>query len=163
MKEAKVLYIAGNERAGKTPTCKNINKMLQAHEYQQKGDKEDLFSGDYAIHLVKNKKHVVICTASDSNTVIMKFIEFLKKIAVCIGDDCVLVLILAMRNEGDRKRDLFEEEIKKIVSIKEKLEFPLARVSDRADSTVRDWYRKSVDAIITHVLGGKPFNLVSVL
>ncbi len=158
MMKAKILYIAGNEDAGKTPTCRNINKLLQKKSFIKK-DKEDLSNGDYIIYREKGNVHVVVCTASDLKEIIDKLKEFLEKICKHLNGEENVLLILAIRNTGDSKRDYLEKMVNGLFQITDKIEIPLARISEKAGKDVHKWYHKAVDEIVEHTLKNNPFNI----
>lgn len=161
----KTLFIAGNEGAGKTPVCNNLEKLLcESYKVFHKrianpqGHEEDfikIFEG-----MTKDRRdiRIVLNSASDSQEVINNMIAKLQ-LAFEGKRHTNIILITTARNTGDAARDYLEKEIANICSDNEIIEFPLARINDKADESVHNWYHKSVDEILKHILANEPFNL----
>ena len=101
---------------------------------------------------------IVLNSASDSQEVINNMIAKLQ-LAFEGKRHTNIILITTARNTGDAARDYLEKEIANICSDNEIIEFPLARINDKADESVHNWYHKSVDEILKHILANEPFNL----
>ena len=161
MRNAKILFIAGNEGSGKTPTCKEIENLLKQKSYSVKR-KED-FPGsqeDFLIHLEKEATNIIVCTASDSKFIISQLIHFLEELIKEFKECDELILILAARNEGDEMRSYLENEIFQIIHSKATIEIPLARINDNSKQNLKDWYYKSINELVKNVLENNPFNII---
>ena len=152
----KILYIAGNEGAGKSPTCRNTKKLLESNNYKVTDMPMDFGCNDFAVHLCNQTNNVILCTASDSKEIIDELIKFYNQHT----DSGELTLILAARNKGDPMRNYLESKLKKIVVIEEKVEIPLVRINGNAGKEVHDWYHKSVDELVKKILSENPFCLI---
>lgn len=171
----KTLFIAGNENSGKTTTFNNLFKKIQK-EYQDKYEvilKElnelpysHLNPHDYIIILkekkTKSKRQIFLNFSADNNGIINKFIDYLKD---CITDAGLenVILITTARNTGDNKRKILEDALHEIYPNYKNdsnfRELPLAHIHENCDKSVKDWYFKSVDKILEHILAMEPFNL----
>ncbi|MBR1638052.1 MAG: hypothetical protein IJ688_01540 [Treponema sp.] len=161
----KTLFIAGNEGAGKTPVCINLERLIgkKYRIYHNRvsnpiGHELDfikIFEGS-----TKDKRdiRIVLNSAADSHEVIDKMIEKLH-LAFEGKKHTNIVLITAARNTGDSNRDYLEEEISKVCSENEIIEFPLARLNENSGDDLRSWYHESIDKILEHILAEEPFNL----
>lgn len=158
MKNVKLLLIAGNEGSGKTTTCKKVDKILKENGYENVDDYK-LPSSDYCICRQKDNTAVFICTASDTQSVINQFIDFIRNLLPLLKNVKNIILITAARNEGDNMRDYLIQTLGDVVNIQEQIELPLARIHKKSDAKVQDWYQASVKNLLKHILSNKPFNL----
>lgn len=161
----KTLFIAGNEGAGKTPVSNNLEKVLNDNYriYQRRipnpaGHEEDfikIFDGT-----TKDKRdiRIVLSSASDSQDVIDNMIEKLQ-LAFDGKRHTNIVLITTARNTGDSSRKYLEKKIAEVCPDNEIIEFPLARINEKAEEAVHEWYHTSVGNILKHILSNEPFNL----
>lgn len=149
-KSAEVLYIAGKGGAGKTPTCNIIKDLLIKNDFTILEEK-DLDNKDAIYLLNKANQHIVICTASDTKSIIEKLDNFLKEIFSNFNIK-KLILILAIRNGGDNMRSYLKEIISTRVEVTDQLEIPLAKINGNSREEVYGWYRKSIDTLIEYIL-----------
>lgn len=161
----KTLFIAGNEGAGKTPVCINLEKLI-GKKFKVYHNKVSNPSGN-ALDFIKifegttkDKRdiRIVLSSAADSHDVIDKMIEKLQ-LSFEGKKHTNIVLITAARNTGDPNRNYLEEQISGICSENEIIEFPLARLNEKSGDELRSWYHESVDTILEHILAKEPFNL----
>ena len=161
MTNAEILLIAGNEGSGKTPVCKNIDKLLRKNGYNEitcKNFKNK--EKDYIVQLQKENTIVIICTASDLRWMIDVLIDFIKAAIDALEEGQRVVLIFAARNTGDPMREYLEDKINEIVNISNLVEVPLARINQKAQKTVHSWYHNAIDKLVEHILKVKPFCII---
>lgn len=161
----KTLFVAGNEGSGKTPVCNNFEKLLNGNYriYHKRianpaGHEEDFIKIFEGTTKDKRDIRIVLTSASDSQEVIDNMIEKLK-LAFDGKRHTNIVLITTARNTGEPSRKYLEKKIAEICSENEIIEFPLARINEKAEESVHEWYHKSVDSILEHILSNEPFNL----
>lgn len=161
----KILFIAGNEGSGKSPVCSNLEKLIGEH-YEifhnrianPLGNEADFIKIFEGKTRDKRDIRIVLSSASDSKDIINNMIKKLQ-LAFEGKRHTNIILITSARNTGDANRDYLEEQIAKVCSDNEIIEFPLARINDKADESVHNWYHKTVDDILKHILANEPFNL----
>ena len=161
----KTLFIAGNEGAGKTPVCINLEKLI-GKKYKVHHNKVSNPVGN-ALDFIKifegttkDKRdiRIVLSSAADSHDVIDKMIEKLR-LSFEGKKHTNIVLITAARNTGDPNRKYLEDQISSVCSENEIIEFPLARLNEKSGDELRNWYHESIDKILEHILAVEPFNL----
>lgn len=161
MTNADILVIAGNEGSGKTPVCKNIDKLLKKNGYKKINTSNfNNKEKDYIVQLQKENTIVIICTASDLRLMINVLSNFIKKAIDALEKGQRVVLILAARNTGDPMREYLEDKINEIVNISNLVEVPLARINQNAQQTVHSWYHDAIDKLVEHILKVKPFCII---
>lgn len=167
--KVKILYISGKKNSGKTSVCKNINKIftqkygapsqLCIYNNKNKNDFAHIYYG-----ITKQGKPVVIIlnSTSDLDLIIQMFIDNLKQFLISINvpnnDD--IILITAIRNEGDVMRKKLEKELGNLFPDKEIVEIPLSRVNQNSSSHVHGWYHTKIEELIFHTLKNQPFNVL---
>ena len=151
-----ILYIAGNEEAGKSPTCRNIKKILIANKYKICYPPTDLENDDFIVRMKNDQNYVILCTASDLCRIINMLIEFCEQ----HKNSRNLTLILAARNKGDKKRNYLADRLEELFSIEEIIEIPLVKINERAGKELHDWYHEAIDKLVEKILSEKPFCLL---
>lgn len=163
----KILFVSGTKHSGKTPTCIQLDKQFilkfkksqQSFKYQNSSDFVNFYTGK------TNKGQpvtVILNSACDLVCIIEQFIEALKNFlnSTEFHKTSVIILITAIRNQGDKIRQKMEDELKNIFLETEIIEIPLSRINEKSDKAIHQWYHLKMNELIKHTLKNPPFELL---
>lgn len=161
-----VLFISGNEGAGKTPTTQNLmntmhNLGYNAKHWTKSCKETDAMEAQFIKSYVNDEKRklVIINSPSDDKNVIEIAGNFIKQQIRENDNKHKIFIVTAARNEGDLQRENLLKMLNETCGKINVTEIPLARINENAGHEVHDWYHRKVDEIVMHILRNKPFNL----
>lgn len=163
----KLLYISGNKGSGKTPAFVNLDTVI-SKKYKKSKQSFNYFNLPDFVNFYTGKAvngqyvAIILNSACDLVCMIEQFMDALKKFlnSTEFQKCSEIILITAIRNEGDEIRQLLENELNKLFPDKEIIEIPLSRVNEKSDITVHSWYHNKIDELVIHTLNNPPFEIL---